>query len=1186
MARWQQQGCTAVKSTTRSGAHRQQFRAVAGRRLDALSRAAAIAVALLATGTARQGAAQTISVDPQRDGGSTSSTRREITSDDIAILLRQVSDSKTLDEETRKSLIKQYEQAQLFVKQADEESARLLRFQRDASEAPSTQRRLRAELDGPHRGTAISAQATVAELEKLVSEAKTGAADAQKNADRLKEEPSRRQTRKQRIAKLEATAKERLEQIGKEFPATLPNESKEKQQARRTVLRAERLSIERRSAALEAELRYYESTGDLLTTEQLWAVREANRRKDDLERLVRATEERRRHETELQQQEARRDRNTVHPALRPVAEQNEALASERADFAKLIAETVANEKQLIGLRDKVKEDYKTAAERVRRAGLTDSTGQFLLRQKERLPDPRAHQRSIRKRRADIARINLMTFEHDQRRLELANLSSAVEKRLAELPDTFVPEEQLEIETEMRRLLETQIEYLGELLREGNKCFDLLMSAEAVEQELISESERFAAYVAENILWVRSADPIGRRHLSRTIAAAEWLADPSSWSEILTQLAQDGLRPPFTTVFGLVVIAAGFVISRRMRGELVAIGKKASKPYASELRPTLRAVVVTVAISLTGPGLVWFFAWRLGSFWPRGDLLGAVAQGLETTAYVYFAVELFRQICRPCGLGEAHFQWGANSLGQLRRWLRGSMAIGLPIVFLVSVFNDQPSELHRDSLGRCGFLAGMLVLAVFAYGVLRPKGSVVSDMLARQTGGWVERIHVIWFPLAVSAPVLLAVIDALGYCYTAQRLALRLQFSIVLVMSLIIANALVLRWLLLAKRRLAIHRARERREAAQQESSRSAEGAAAEAPSVSFEMPAITLSDIDTQNHKLLQSVVVVALCAGIWLIWVDVLPALSRVGDIELWSTTAKIVQSVPGAESATALVETVRPVRLTEVAVTVAIGLMTIIASKNIPGLLEITVLQRLPIDAAGRYAISTLCRYGISIVGLLVGCGTLGIGWSSVQWLAAAMTVGLGFGLQEIFANFVSGLILLFERPIRVGDIVTVGDTTGVVSRLRIRATTVTDWDRKELIIPNKEFITGKVLNWTLSDSINRVVIPVGVAYGTDTAHVQRLLLQVAEDHPLVLNDPPPLATLEGFGENALTFVLRCFLANFENRGAVVHELHAAIDKAFRRAGIEIPFTRRDIHVHSHLANASQERPPLSAGASWRSA
>ena len=278
------------------------------------------------------------------------------------------------------------------------------------------------------------------------------------------------------------------------------------------------------------------------------------------------------------------------------------------------------------------------------------------------------------------------------------------------------------------------------------------------------------------------------------------------------------------------------------------------------------------------------------------------------------------------------------------------------------------------------------------------------------------------------------------------------------------------------------------------------------------------------------------------------------------------------------------RDVKLADLLLAVIVLATTVIAAKNIPGLLEMAVLQHLPFDAGARYAVATVCRYVITVVGLLFGCGIVGIGWSKVQWLVAAMGLGLGFGLQEIFANFISGLIILFERPVRVGDVVTIDGVTGVVSRIRMRATTITDGDRKELIIPNKEFITGRVLNWTLTDPVNRVVINVAVAYGSDTQKAAEILLQVAQQHPIVLDDPPPRVSLESFGDSSLNFVLRCFLPNLDNRGTVIHELHMAIDREFREAGIEMPFPQHDVHVRSIDVPQTVLPPGVAElGASW---
>ncbi|MGK0484277.1 MAG: potassium efflux system protein, partial [Planctomycetota bacterium] len=222
----------------------------------------------------------------------------------------------------------------------------------------------------------------------------------------------------------------------------------------------------------------------------------------------------------------------------------------------------------------------------------------------------------------------------------------------------------------------------------------------------------------------------------------------------------------------------------------------------------------------------------------------------------------------------------------------------------------------------------------------------------------------------------------------------------------------------------------------------------------------------------------------------------------------------------------------------------LTNVAVRNLPALLELALLQRLPLDSGARYAITTILRYLILVVGVTAVSGAVGIGWRQVQWLAAALTFGLAFGLQEIFANFVSGLIILIERPVRVGDIVTVGGTEGRVTQLRMRATTILDWDRREYLIPNKEFITSSVINWTLTDPVTRVIITVGVAYGSDTDLARQRLLEAAR-------------------ENKLDFDLRVFIANRDLWPIVIDGLHSAIDKKFREAGIEIAFPQRDVHV-----------------------
>ena len=285
------------------------------------------------------------------------------------------------------------------------------------------------------------------------------------------------------------------------------------------------------------------------------------------------------------------------------------------------------------------------------------------------------------------------------------------------------------------------------------------------------------------------------------------------------------------------------------------------------------------------------------------------------------------------------------------------------------------------------------------------------------------------------------------------------------------------------------------------------------------------------------------------------LPALNVFERITLWEIAAE-------AADGSALVQAVT---LGSVAFAAIITGITIIGARNLPGVLEIGVLQRMQVSAGGRYAYTTLAQYLIVAVGISFTLNTLGLRWSQIQWLIAALGVGLGFGLQEIFANFISGLILLFERPIRVGDTVTIGDVTGRVTRIRIRATTLLDWDNKELVVPNKNFITERFFNWTLTDTVQRQVMFIGVAYGTDPERVIALIRTALAANPLILDEPQPNVFFVEFGESALNFRVHAFVREPGDLLAMRNELHIALARAFSDAGIEIPFPQRDIHVRS---------------------
>jgi small-conductance mechanosensitive channel len=229
--------------------------------------------------------------------------------------------------------------------------------------------------------------------------------------------------------------------------------------------------------------------------------------------------------------------------------------------------------------------------------------------------------------------------------------------------------------------------------------------------------------------------------------------------------------------------------------------------------------------------------------------------------------------------------------------------------------------------------------------------------------------------------------------------------------------------------------------------------------------------------------------------------------------------------------------------------------------------LVRRTRLDRGGREAIVTVSGYVGVTISLLIALGIAGISYTNLAIVAGALSVGIGFGLQNVVNNFVSGLILLFERPVRTGDWIVVGDTQGYVRKISIRSTQIQTFDRADVIVPNSELISNKVSNWMLNDPWGRLRIPVGVAYGSDVGKVISLLVQVANEHEGVMKDQPgispPKAFFRQFGDSALEFELRCFIRQIDRIIEITSDLNIAIDKAFREADITIPFPQRDIHV-----------------------
>jgi potassium efflux system protein len=477
--------------------------------------------------------------------------------------------------------------------------------------------------------------------------------------------------------------------------------------------------------------------------------------------------------------------------------------------------------------------------------------------------------------------------------------------------------------------------------------------------------------------------------------------------------------------------------------------------------------------------------------------------------------------------------------------------------------DPALQPHHNSLGRLCFIIAVLFMLAVGRRLLKRDGVVTKAVGYGLNKHGVARARVLRFGLnsVLSSAFLLALV---GVYITAYLMIQNLLRTAVLTVILALIAALVRQW------RLAQEDGLTERSMEAKERTREA----------------------DEQMERLRHFGLTLVWLIGALVIWSAALPALSLLKNVELLPEFRVArdrgpapAATLPAAHEPLKLENEVAPapapasagaqpaqsaqprdqLLLSDLLLAIFVGIMANMLVKNIPGLLHFTAFRRLRLDEGGQYAVTTITRYFVIIAGLLAVSGILGLNWSKVHWLAAALTFGIGFGLQEIFANFASGLILLLDRSIRVGDAVTVGTLSGVVARIQMRSTTVTLWDHSDMVVPNKEFVTTKLVNWTLSHRETRVDLKVGVDYGSDVEQVREVLMRLAEEHPAVLKDPAPQVLLTEFGQSAILFELRVFGLYSYGRPVLLDELHRAVMREFRRLGIVIAFPQLDVRLNS---------------------
>ncbi len=749
----------------------------------------------------------------------------------------------------------------------------------------------------------------------------------------------------------------------------------------------------------------------------------------------------------------------------------------------------------------------------------------------------------------IADLRLEQFEINKQRDQIIQPSVYIDQLMHEYqvahPEASDPHEQKELRSALELLVDARRELLDKLNNQLGNQISGSINLQMDQQQLRSVVSSLENTLAQQIFWVSSNKPINLNWFSAfpSQAIAEFQGFKLYWSNENLLI---GAKKSLPVLIALILFGSILIWQRKkldiqfekLNGDINKLNKDSQlhTPLALGI-VFLKTLPLSCFVLAIGYWLInsfnvqqefiWSFAWQFAVFW--------------------LMFEWSYRLMSDNGVAVKHFKIPVERVQQNRkRLLRLSFPM-LPIILLSAYGINNPLLLVGDVIGQLVAIISLFGISFFTLPFCRE--------MWQEKGNHVIRTVVI--TLLTFSPLILMGLVIFGYYYTALRLANRWIDSLYLLMLWFIAYHASLRGLTVAARRLAYRRALERRQAMLKEKKEGEDNSLEP-----IQEPPMDMEQINQQSLRLTTMILFIIFASSFYGIWSDFITVFTYLDGITLWNYTLP-----------TELGNVVKAVTVADLLLSVSIMAISWFMTRNLPGLLEVLILSRIKLQQGASYAITTILTYIIIAIGTIVSLGILGVAWEKLQWLAAALTVGLGFGLQEIFANFVSGLIILFERPVRIGDTVTIGTYSGTVSRIRIRATTVTDFDRKEVIIPNKAFVTERLINWTLSDTVTRIIIQVGVAYGSDLDKVKAILMKAAKDNVRVMTEPEPVVLFTEFGASTLNHDLRFYVRTLGDRNIAIDEVNRAIDKLCNENNINIAFNQLDVYLHNKQGDELQE-------------
>lgn len=816
------------------------------------------------------------------------------------------------------------------------------------------------------------------------------------------------------------------------------------------------------------------------------------------------------------------------PLLKKIIKETEEIKSYLSQAKELYAEYKETNKEVRDANLKVSQIEKNLENQIKELNKSLILSRLLNKQLTSLPKVSPRYDVDEK----IANINIYLYEIRERLTQISNVFEDVESAIKKYP-------------ELEPYREDVITIFGQRKTTVSEIYQVIADSlnENIEIKVNYASykkiyDKISADIGEQLFWVKSNQPLGSEFLKLFVPTASY-----EWESLKQKISnKDFLSDTTKTVTNLLIpyfLLCGIILIfiKRIKDNNNRLARRLDSATDSVF---LTPLAILNNMILMIPSMGWMIC--LGAIIICISLGETQYQRSVITAMIMhiFVFVFFMQILKPNALVQRHFSVEPYKLAHYRNILSGVWTFALPLLIFANVAESDAVTIYSDLTSFTVVLLSCIGLFIISFRLLIKN---LRDLNYTSAG------YIVSCLIGILITSIATVAVSSGYLYTVVKLTNRIAYTFYIVLTYFLISQTVHRMIYVLTVKIYEKIYESKLDINSSDTDQKGNMIISLVSVMNLNAPSLC-----TRVYKISRIILLVVTAILLYIQWSDLSSVLRYLDTVHIWSKT----EIINGAHVVTDYLS------IANILFAIFLLIITSFLNRTIPALFEkIILIKKDERFKSTSYSVKVISSYIIIGLGLISAAGALGIKWENLQWLVAALSVGLGFGLQEIFANFVSGIILLFERQLRVGDIITLNGLSGTVSKIRIRSTTVMSFENKEVMIPNREFITSALTNWSLTSSITKMEFNVGVAYGTNIEKAKGILRNIINRCRYIARDQASLIYIKALASSEVTLACDIYVTKIGDRKLAIDYLSQETLNSFANAGIEIPFNQMDVHV-----------------------